>query len=69
MIPPQTAVDTQGTTRPHILSHLFGFGGIRQHMREEQADKERSAHASIAYDNSSKPVNEVPASAVYGKGH
>ena len=69
MIPPQTAVDTQGTTRPHIISHLFGFGGIRQHIREEREDKERSVHASIAYDSSTQSVNEVPAAAVYGKGH
>jgi hypothetical protein len=69
MIPPQTALDTQTSTRPHILSHLFGFGGIRQHIREEREDKERSVHASIAYDTSTQPVNEVPAAAVYGKGH
>src|SRR5208337_3075762 len=34
MIPPQTALDTQTTTRPHILSHLFGIGGISRHIRE-----------------------------------
>ncbi len=69
MIPPQTALDTQTSTRPHILSHLFGFGGIRQHIREEREDKDRSAHASIAYGASTQPVNELPAAAVYGKGH
>ncbi len=69
MIPPQTALDTQTSTRPHILSHLFGFGGIRQHIREEREDKERSVHASIAYDAPTQPVNELPAAAVYGKGH
>ena len=69
MIPPQTAVDTQTSTRPHILSHLFGIGGISRHIREVREDKERDAHASIAYDNPSQPVNEVPASAVYGKDH
>ncbi len=69
MIPPQTAVDTQTSTRPHILSHLFGIGGISRHIREAREDKECDAHASIAYDNPSQPVNEVPASAVYGKDH
>ena len=67
MIPPQTALDTQTSTRPHILSHLFGIGGISRHIREAREDKERDAHASIAYDNPSQPVNEVPASVVYGK--
>ena len=69
MIPPQTALDTQTTTRPHILSHLFGIGGISRHIREAREDQERDAHASIAYDTPSQPVNEVPAAVVYGKGH
>ena len=69
MIPPQTALDTQTTSRPHILSHLFGIGGISRQVREVREDKERGAHASIAYDSPSQPVNDVPASAVYGKGH
>ena len=69
MIPPQTALDTQTTTRPHILSHLFGIGEISRHIREAREDKERDAHASIAYDTPSQPVNEVPAAVVYGKGH
>jgi len=68
-IPPQTGLDTQTTTRPHILSHLFGIGGISRHIREAREEQERDAHASIAYDAPSQPVNEVPAAAVYGKGH
>ena len=39
MIPPQTALDTQTTSRPHILSHLFGIGGISRQVREEREDK------------------------------
>lgn len=69
MIPPQTALDSQTSTRPHILSHLFGIGGISRHIRESREDKERDAHASIAYDTPSQPVNEVPASVIYGKEH
>ncbi len=69
MIPPQTALDTQTATRPHILSHLFGIGGISRHIREAREDQARDAHASIAYDALSPPVNEVPSSVVYGKGH
>jgi hypothetical protein len=69
MIPPQTALDNQTTTRPHILSHLFGIGGISRHIREAREDRARDAHASIAYDSSSQPVTALPASAVYGKGH
>jgi hypothetical protein len=67
MIPPQTALDTETTSRPHILSHLFGFGEITRHIREGREDKARQTHASISYDPSAKPVNELPASAVYGK--
>jgi hypothetical protein len=69
MIPPQTALDTETTSRPHILSHLFGLGGISRHIRESREDKAREAHASISYDPSIKPVSEIPASAVYGKDH
>ncbi|MGZ3384343.1 MAG: hypothetical protein ACXWNF_05330 [Isosphaeraceae bacterium] len=69
MIPPQTALDSQTSTRPHILSNLFGIGGISRHIRESREDKERDAHASIAYDTPSQPVNEVPASVIYGKEH
>ena len=68
-VPAQTALDIQTTNRPHILSHLFGFGGISRHIREERESKSREAHASIAYDAPSQPVNELPASSVYGKGH
>ena len=68
-VPAQTALDTQTSNRPHILSHLFGIGGISRQLREVREDKSREAHASIAYDAPSQPVNEVPASAVYGKGH
>jgi hypothetical protein len=68
MIPPQTALDSQTANRPHILSHLLGVGGIRKHIRESREDKGREAHASIAYDAPTQPVNELPASVVYGKG-
>ncbi len=69
MIPAQTALDSQTTTRPHILGHLFGIGGISRRIRESRDDKGREAHASIAYDSPSHPVNELPAAVVYGKGH
>ena len=69
MIPAQTALDTQTATRPHILSHLFGFGGIARELRERREDQDRERHASISYDTSSKPVTQLPASAVYGKDH
>ena len=42
MIPPQTALDNENTTRPHILSHLFGIGGISRHIRERREDQERA---------------------------
>ncbi|MGO9600863.1 MAG: hypothetical protein ACLP7Q_23020 [Isosphaeraceae bacterium] len=69
MIPPQTALDPETTSRPHILSHLFGFDGIARHLRESRDDKAREAHASISYDSTSQPVTALPAAAVYGKDH
>ena len=69
MIPPQTALDPETTSRPHILSHLLGFDGITRHFRESRDEKDREAHASISYDSTSQPVTALPASEVYGKGH
>ena len=69
MIPAQTALDGGSNDRPHVISHLFGIGGIARHRREARDDKERDKHASIAYDPPAQPVTEVPASLVYGKGH
>jgi hypothetical protein len=69
MIPAQTALSGPTAGRPHIISHLFGFGGISRHNREVREDKAREAHASISYSKPNEQVNEVPASLVYGKGH
>ena len=69
MIPAQTALAGPQSGRPHVISHLFGFGGISRHAREQREDREREAHASISYNPPAQPVNEVPASMVYGKGH
>jgi hypothetical protein len=69
MIPAQTALAGPSAGRPHVISHLFGIGGITRHAREERADRKREAHASISYDPPAQPVTEVPASVVYGKGH
>jgi len=69
MIPAQTALDNPSNGHPHVLGHLFGVGAISRHRREMREDKQRDAHASISYDPAARPVNEVPASLVYGKGH
>ncbi len=69
MIPAQTALADSPSGRPHVISHLLGFGGISRHIREKREDKQREAHASIAYDTPAKPVQDLPASVVYGKGH
>ena len=50
MIPAQTALDGATNDRPHVISHLFGFGGITRHRREARDDKQREQHASISYD-------------------
>jgi len=69
MIPAQTALDGAANDRPHVISHLFGVGGISRHRREARDDRRREQHASIAYDPPAQPVTELPASVVYGKGH
>jgi hypothetical protein len=69
MIPAPTALTNPPSDRPHVISHLFGVGSIRRHAREARQDKAREAHASIAYDPPAQPVNELPASVVYGKNH
>ena len=71
-IPPApTPMGAQGPARPRVLSHLFGISDIARDRRErrgKKAEKEREDHASIAYDQGSQPVTELPASMVYGKG-
>jgi hypothetical protein len=67
MIPAQTALSNPSAGRPHIISHLFGFGGLARHHREVRQDKAREAHAAIAYSRPNEQVNELPASVVYDK--
>ena len=54
-----------GTPRPHILGHLFGWSGIGADYSEEKARKKSEAHASIPYNNEGTTVNELPASMVF----
>ncbi len=57
-----------GFPHPHILGHLFGWSGIGSERRAEQAFKKQEAHAMMTYDpNAPTGVNELPASAVFGK--
>jgi hypothetical protein len=58
--------------RPHILGHLFGWSLMGADRAEEKARRKAEAHAMIAYDSegkSSTPVEDLPASVVYGKKH
>lgn len=66
-IPPQTAIDNTTSGRPHVISHLFGLGALSRAHRQAREEKEKQRHASIAYDPPSQPVNELPASVVYGR--
>jgi hypothetical protein len=56
---------------PHIIGHLFGWSGLGAEKKEEKAWKKAEAHASIAYDqngnSNNAPVEELPASTVFGK--
>ena len=69
MIPAQTALPGTSSGRPHILAHLFGVSEIGRVHKEEREEKARQAHAAISYSPPNGPVNELPASVVYGKGH
>jgi hypothetical protein len=61
--------DAQHNSRTSIVAHALGFPKFGQ-LRRDREDKERQKHAAIAYDESSRSVNEIPASMVYGKtGH
>jgi hypothetical protein len=65
--PPQMALTSPPSNRPHILTHLFGLD-VFSHLRRDHETKERDKHASIAYGDSARPVTELPASMVYGDG-
>ena len=52
---------------PHIIAHLFGLTGIGAERAEEKARRKAEAHAMISYDAGSAPVEELPASMVFGK--
>lgn len=54
--------------RPHILGHLFGWSGMGRENAEARAQKKSEAHAMISYEaNGTTPVEELPASMVFGK--
>jgi hypothetical protein len=54
--------------RPHILGHLFGWSGLGAEKAEAKAWKKAETHAMITYDeNGTAPVDELPASTVFGK--
>jgi hypothetical protein len=64
--PAQLALANPGSTRPHIISHLFGLpklGRIRHDWHEQARDK----HASIAYDQPGHQLTQLPSSMVYGR--
>jgi hypothetical protein len=67
MPPAQVALTNPGHDRPRIIGHLFGLPRFGQ-LRRAWEDTERQKHASIAYDQPTRPVTELPASLVYGKG-
>jgi hypothetical protein len=56
--------------RPYqIIAHALGVPHFGYRRRAEE-DRERQKHASIAYDEASSKVTELPAAVVYGKtGH
>ena len=62
--PPQVALTSPGHDRPHIIRHVFNLPKFGEHRRERD-EKAREKHAAIAYDQSSSPINELPASMVY----
>jgi hypothetical protein len=63
--PAQVALSSPPSSRPHIISHLFGIPNFGRAHRD-RLDRERQKHASIAYGQVDTKVTEVPASLVYG---
>jgi hypothetical protein len=67
--PAQVPLTGSTSNRPHIISHLLAFPEFGR-IRREREDKDRQKHASIAYDQPTAKVTELPADLVYGKaGH
>ncbi|WP_435007774.1 hypothetical protein P12x_005039 [Tundrisphaera lichenicola] len=58
---------TTSSSNPRILGHLFGWSGIGSERAEARRQRKVESHAMIHYDNAGSTVNEVPASAVYGR--
>ena len=54
--------------RPHVISHLLGISDIGRERGERRERRNRESHASIPYGQAPAQVNEVPASAVFGRG-
>jgi len=54
--------------QPHILTHLFGLSSIGRERSERRERRDEEKHARIAYGaGNTEPVQNVPASAVYGR--
>lgn len=54
--------------QPHILTHLLGLSGIGRESAERRERRNEEKHARIAYGaGNAEPVQNVPASAVYGR--
>ena len=66
--PYQVKDKSGGFPHPHILGHLFGWSGIGAERADEKARRKAEAHAMVTYDSSgTAPVDELPASMVFGK--
>ena len=64
----QDTITNPAAGRPHVLTHLFNLDMIGRRSAEERERREREGHASIPYGPMNEPVNDLPASVVYGKG-
>jgi hypothetical protein len=53
--------------RPHILSHLVGASAIGRDRADARARRKEERHASISYGTPATPIQDVPASVVYGR--
>ena len=65
---PSDPVMPMSKNSPHILSHLFGLSAIGRDRAEAWERRTEEKHARIAYGSpNTQPVQNVPASAVYGR--
>jgi hypothetical protein len=61
------AIAPPPANRPHVISHMLGLTAIGRHRAEAREKRKTEKHASVAYGAELPKIDELPASAVYGR--